>query len=1024
MKAILESLLKTLYDRHGRTIFSAEALNEKDGFERCFNVISESFHLIALEGFSAYLDRRVYARELAESSTQFLYDPSLPNIIKFQTQLFSRYRPLFGQLFPLRFPGKDLIPLYLKKYLQILDEFFQLSLQNREKRNSPEAEKVFFEALTFLTNNWTPVVVHLKPSQNVPDGPEIIPLSKNGPPVSKIKSVSHQIKEGLYFVPEFGQTLSLYPLLHNENGHSFVLRMLTKEGAFFRCLDEDGYRLFLSPTMLIEFGEILFRHGAYENALSFYRLGGSQNREVLIFASALSHCINSVQLMREGEHLRAAAELELAIAVRPDLPVLYHELSRAYEAGNSLQQAAAVINKLLERFPVSDEGYINLGDIYAAKGEWARANRAYEKSLSINPHHPGIMAKRTLLKGKLEAKAATGEKPEATSEDFLENLNSTLAHKQKEPITGRAEELNILIEILTCRDKKNAMVVGEAGVGKTSLIEELVQRVITGDVPVSLRGRKFYLLNAGSLIAGARFRGQFEERVLEVVKKIKEQGDILVVENIHQLVSSGSSRGSSLDSSSMIKPFLAKGHITVVGTTDPEAFSNIHEKDPAFLKFFHTLNIEELPMNVVQEIVSSRKKVYEDFHNVSIPEGLFEGSIELVRMSVNDRMLPESILDLIDRTCASAALSSALGSSPAVVTESAMLETLSEMSGISYERLARLTPERLSTLEDNLAMSVVGQEDAIGKVARVVRACKLGYDLHPYRPDGVLLFVGPTGVGKTELAKTLAKVLFGDEDKLIRIDMSEYMERISTSRLIGTSPGYVGYYDPNQLTDKIRKNPYSVMLFDEIEKADPQVLNLFLQIFDAGRLTDGRGRTVRFNHTTVIMTSNLGTDVFTKSKVGFKPDHRMTDEKSQILKEIRQFFTPEFINRVDEIIVFNPLSESDVLQIIDLEIEELVHKLANEGKELRLTQKAREHLAHVGYSYEYGARNLARVIRREVAEPMALKALDPSWHDNGIILFDASGGSLSITLLEKDDGLGELSAVPMTDNEEESDKRD
>jgi ATP-dependent Clp protease ATP-binding subunit ClpC len=1024
MKEALNKLLTTLFDRHGKTIFSSDSAEGEDYFENCFGVISESFHLIALEGFAAFLERRVYARDLAESSVLFLHDPSLANIIKFQSQLFTRYRPLFGQIFPLRFPGKDLIPLYLKKYLQILDEFNNLALVGQENRQSPEGEKILFEALTFLANNWTPAVVHLKPSRNVPDGPEMIPLSKNAPPVSKIKTVSHQIREGLYFVPEYGQPLALYPFLHNENSRSFILRMLTKEGAFFRCLDEEGYRLFLSPTMLIEFGEILFRQGAYESALSFYRLGGSQNREVLIYASALSHCISSVQFMRQGEHLRAAAELELAIAVRPDLPVLYHELARAYEAGNSLQQAAAVINRLLERFPVSDEGYLTLGDIYAAKGDWAKANRAYEKSLSINPYHPGLLAKRTLLKGKLEAKAQPGEKTESASEDFLENLNLVLAHKHRDPVIGRNEELNILVEILTCRDKKNAIVVGDSGVGKTCLIEELVRRVIAGEAPSSLRGRKFFLLNAGSLIAGARFRGQFEERVLEVIKKIREQGDILVVENIHQLVSSGSSRGSSLDSSSLLKPFLAKGDLTVVGTTDPEALSQIREKDPAFLKFFHMLNLEELPVNTVQEIILERKKVYEDFHNVTIPDEIFEGSIELIRMSVSEKMLPESILDLMDRTGAFVALSSALGRSSSVVTREAMLETLSEMSGISYERLSRLTPERLSTLEENLAQSVVGQEEAISKVARVVRACKLGYDLHPCRPDGVLLFVGPTGVGKTELAKTLAKVLFGDEDKLIRIDMSEYMERISTSRLIGTSPGYVGYYDSNQLTDKIKKNPYSVMLFDEIEKADPQVLNLFLQIFDAGRLTDGRGRTVRFNHTTVIMTSNLGTEVFTKSKVGFKPGDQASDDRAQILKEIRQFFTPEFLNRIDEIVVFNPLSENDILQIIDLELEELSHKLCNEGKELRFTASAKRYLAHAGYSYEYGARNLARVIRREVAEPMALKALDPLWQKKAVVLYDVEGEALSIQLLEKDDYAGEFSDVPANIKEEESEKRE
>lgn len=1020
MKFSLDTLLKNAQEKHSRIVFNDDALSQSDPNQKAFLVVSEYLHSISLFSLVSFIERNVYSKEIADLAISFLYEPSIVNLTNFQTQLFTRYRILFGQVFPFKFQAKDLLSLYLKKYLQILEEFKNLANAERETLNTPEAEKILFEALTFFGNNFNVSVAMLKPSNNVPEGPEFVSISNGIPLHHKLKSLSHQIEEGMYFIPESGQPLKLNPFLFSENGEYFILRMLTKEGAFCRSLNGKGFRLFLSPQLLLDYGEILFKLGAYEQALVFYRSQGSSNREILVVASALAHCVNSLDLLRQGEPLLAAAELELALAIKPELPVLYHDLSSAYQKGNNLQQAASVINKLLEKFPISDEGYIALGDIYASKGDWARANRAYEKSLSINPFHPSIAKRKSLIKDKLEAKTQDSQKAESSIEDFLENFSDKIKEKQRETLFGREEELKNIIEILSCKDKKNALIVGEAGIGKTLLIEEFISRVNSEEVPSQLKGKKCWLLNAGNLIAGARFRGQFEERVLEVIKKVKEKGDILVVENIHQLVGASGSKGGSLDSSSLIKPYLSKGEVTIIGTTDSESFSTIKDKDPSFLKFFHPIMLEELPFEIIQQIIIDRKTQYENFHNVTIPPGVFENVIELVKMSISDRGLPESILDLMDRSCAAAFISFSLNNSPPVVTRELVLQTLSEMSGISYERLSRLTPQRLLNLEALLAESVIGQEEAISKVSRVVRASKLGFDIYPYRPDGVLLFVGPTGVGKTELAKTLAKVLFGDEEKLIRIDMSEYMERISTSRLIGTSPGYVGYYDPNQLTDKIRKNPYSVMLFDEIEKADPQVLNLFLQIFDAGRLTDGRGRTVRFNHTTVIMTSNLGTDIFVKGKVGYKFSDTFEDDKSHVLREVRKYFTPEFLNRIDEIVVFKPLSEDDVKKIVDLELEDLRKRLKAEGKELILTEKAKSYLAKEGYSYEYGARNLSRVLRREVGEIIAEKALEPQWEEKEIILLDCKEDSLFFSLMERNDPAVQDALVALSLDEEES----
>lgn len=1001
MKPSIENYLKILLEKFGRTIFTEECFSKPTIVEKSFCVSSEIFHLVSICGLVAYIERKVYSKEIAELASTFLYEPSIINSTKFQTQLFTRYRSIFSQIFPFKLQSKDLISLYLKKYFQILEDFSTLSDLQETKLLDPEGEKIIFELLSFFANNFNVNIANLKPSQNVPDGPTVIPITSQNPSPQSVKSISHQINEGIYFIPESGLPLRLNPFFTSEGKSFFILRMLTSEGAFYRSLSEEGFRLFLNPDLLRDFGDILFSLGSYENAYSFYKVQGLQNREMIVIGSALNHCINAKELLKQNEPLLAGSEFELALSLKPELPVLYHEVASAYESGNNLQQSAVALNKLLERFPLSDEGYISLGDIYAAKGDWARANRAYDKCLSINPFHPAAGKRKSFIKGKLEAKSLESGKAEKEIEDFIENLSEKVKEKKVRAL-GREEELKTLLEILSCKDKRNAIIVGDAGVGKTSLIEELVFKVINDEVPESLKRKKFFLLNAGNIIAGARYRGQFEERVLDVLKKVKESGDILVLENIQQIAGSGA-RGGSLDSASLIKPYLSKGEITIIATTDPESCATIKEKDPSFLKYFHSITLEELPIPVIHKIVSERKNEYEEYHNVKIPSQIFENSIEMVKMSLVDRALPESILDLMDRTCASVSILSILKGREPIVRKEDILSTLSEMSGISFERLSRLTPERLMNLEKLLSERVIGQEEAISKVSRVVRASKLGFDLYPYRPDGVFLFIGPTGVGKTELAKTLARVLFGDEDKLIRIDMSEYMERISTSRLIGTSPGYVGYYDPNQLTDKIRKNPYSVMLFDEIEKADPQVLNIFLQIFDAGRLTDGRGRSVKFNHATVIMTSNLGTEVFSKGRVGFKNHNEFEDEKSHILKEVKKYFTPEFLNRIDDVVVFNPLTEEDVKRIMEIELSELKDKMRNDGKDLILTEKAKFLLAKEGYSYEYGARNLARVLRRKIAEPLAERALEPNWDEKEIVLFDAEKDELTLTLLKRDE---------------------
>ncbi|MEW6758630.1 MAG: AAA family ATPase [Acidobacteriota bacterium] len=982
MKESLQALLERLLEVFGPALLPPPAGRDADDpSEAAVSAVTEALHAVSHAGLALLSRRNNFSRPVHEAASEVLSDPSLSAHARFQGLLFSSNRDFFGQVFPVQYVTKDVLPLYLRKYLQILEEVGRLAGLPPGERSGPEAERVLQDVLTFLANNWTGTVAVLRPSPKVVEGPAVEVLG--GPPstAGKVRALSNQIRPGLYLLSENHPPVSLHPFYYFGEDRSYVCRMATSDGIFFRAFGGEGYTLLFHPALLMDLGDFLFRAGAYEKALRLYRLIENENREAFIMVSALNHALAARALSVRGDYLRAATEWELALAVRPDAPVLYHEVASDYLAGLRHGHAAGALNRLLERYPVSDEGYVALGDVYSAKGDLSRAQRAYDKALLLNPHNAGAQEKKRITQERLETKPAPeAEKAEALPDDILVNLTQKIQARPRVPLVGREAALGQLLEILSCRDKHNALLVGEAGVGKTALVEELALRLRERDVPAVLAGRTVSALNLGALISGARFRGQFEERVLEVVRKVRERGHLLLVENLHHLVATGSTRGASLDSASLIKPALLSGDIQVIGITDEESYANILEKDPSFLKLFHLLRVEELSLEQVKEVVKTRLPLYEEFHGARFPEGLVENSLEMVRLSITRRALPESVLDLMDRVAARVALCAARGErSTSEVSRRDVIETLSEMSGVAYERLSLLDRDHLARMEEILSGEVVDQEEAVRRVSRLIRTAKLGLDLNDHRPDGVFLFVGPTGVGKTELARSIAKLLFGDEEKLIRIDMSEYMERISTSRLIGTAPGYVGYYDQNQLTDQVRKNPYCVILFDEVEKADPQVLNLFLQIFDAGRLTDGKGRTVRFHHATIIMTSNVGTHLFSKARVGYAEARNHVPEE-EVLKEVRAQFSPEFLNRVDEVVLFRSLTADSLGRIVDLQLRDLKDRLGHQGKELVLEPEARALLAREGYSFEYGARNLGRVLRRRISEPMAQLALTPEWH--------------------------------------------
>lgn len=590
-------------------------------------------------------------------------------------------------------------------------------------------------------------------------------------------------------------------------------------------------------------------------------------------------------------------------------------------------------------------------------------------------------------------------------------------------LIGRDRELTTLIEILSCKQKNSCLIIGEPGVGKNALVEGLAQRIHHQKVSECLLHKDILMLSMVSLLAGTKYRGEFEERMLKFIQELKNKSCILFIDDYHTIVKSYVSKGTNTDIQSILKPAIEMGDIQVIGTATYDDYRLIVEKDPSLEQKFQRLELTELDFAVTVEILNSMKGSFEEFHTVIYSEKAIELAASLSKIHLRDRALPDKAIEVIDRAGSKLRVKSEKDLEVYVVKEDDIADVVSEMSGIPKSKLMSLKVERLLEMEGFLKAKIVGQDDAIGTVSEVIRSKKLGYDLYPYRPDGIFLFAGPTGVGKTELSRCIAEFLFGNPEKIIRLDMSEYMENIAGAKLIGTAPGYVGYHDQNQLADKIRKNPYSLILLDEIEKANPSVLSIFLQVFDAGHLTTGKGNRVYFNNTIIIMTSNIGSDLYKKVPVGYAQEkdfdkfERRSVSNSELMNEIKQFFAPEFLNRLDEIVFFNPLSKLDVYKILDMNLEFVVQKLKEEGKSLILSQTSRDFLSNRGYSFEYGARNLTRIIRKYLLDRLALKSMQDEWNDGNIVYIDTHKEDMIIKvlseeeykLIEKIDQVGEVS---------------
>ncbi|MEM7324566.1 MAG: ATP-dependent Clp protease ATP-binding subunit [Actinomycetota bacterium] len=666
-------------------------------------------------------------------------------------------------------------------------------------------------------------------------------------------------------------------------------------------------------------------------------------------------------------------------------------------------------------------------------------------------------------KASSTAGGSTGDAPSGSLilDQFGRNLTQLARDKKLDPVIGRTREAERVMQVLSRRTKNNPVLIGEPGVGKTAIVEGLAQQIANDEVPDTLRGKQLYTLDLGALVAGSRYRGDFEERLKKVLKEIKTRGDIvLFIDELHTLVGAGAAEGA-IDAASILKPMLARGELQTIGATTLDEYRKHLEKDAALERRFQPIKVEEPTVEHTIEILKGLRDRYESHHRVTITDQALVASANLADRYISDRHLPDKAIDLIDEAgsrlrikrmstppefkeienelsavvqqkkeavesqdfeeagrlrdsekellAKKEAMESEIKASGVdlfdEVNEESIAEVLSIWTGIPVYKLTEEETEKLLRMEEELHKRVIGQEDAIKAVAQSIRRTRAGLK-DPKRPSGSFIFLGPTGVGKTELAKTLSEFLFGEDKALITLDMSEYMEKHTVSRLVGSPPGYVGYEEGGQLTEAVRRKPFSVVLFDEIEKAHPDVFNALLQILEEGRLTDSQGRSVDFRNTVLIMTSNLGTQDLRKATLGFsKKDEAVTYErmKEKVNDALKVHFRPEFLNRIDETIVFHELSRQEVTEIVDLMIARTVEQLEGQGISMELTADAKHFLADKGYDPSMGARPLRRAIQRQIEDVLSEKLLYKEFRAGQIIVVDVD---------TDEDGRKELSFTP------------
>jgi len=673
------------------------------------------------------------------------------------------------------------------------------------------------------------------------------------------------------------------------------------------------------------------------------------------------------------------------------------------------------------------------------EGESVAVRILMELGVDINKLYDNLV---TMLQEDTPA-AVAANKPRAedvqtpTLDQFGRDLTVMAREGKIDPVIGRDKEIERIIQILSRRTKNNPCLIGEPGVGKTAICEGLAQKIIEGNIPEILKGKRVVALDLSSMVAGAKYRGEFEERLKKSIEEIRNAGNIILfIDELHTIVGAGAAEGA-IDASNILKPLLARGEIQVIGATTHDEYRKYIEKDAALERRFQPIQIGEPSQEEAIEILKGVRDRYEAHHNVKITDKAIEAAVRLSTRYITDRFLPDKAIDLIDEAASKVRLQSFTAppdlkeleqkieqlhkmkedaiinqefekaaslrdqenalkeqmnslkerwrmknqTETQSVTEEEIAAVVSIWTGIPVSRLAQEETEKLKNLENILHKRVIGQEEAVKAVAKAIRRGRVGLK-DPKRPVGSFIFLGPTGVGKTELSKALAEALFGDESHMIRLDMSEYMEKHTVSRLVGSPPGYIGYDEGGQLTEKVRRKPYAVVLFDEIEKAHPDVFNILLQILEDGRLTDASGRLVDFRNTVIIMTSNIGArDIVEPKRLGFSAAFEneakdYEDMKKNVMNELKKTFRPEFINRVDELIVFHPLTKENINDIASLMLDEMARRMKNANVTLTVGDGVKEFLANKGYDKVYGARPLRRTIQNMVEDKLAEEMLE------------------------------------------------